>query len=767
MTLHWLLVTGMQSLLVRNWFQAERDRFKALTWTSFTKEFKDRWLPEHWEQKCRNLVTRSRQSNTEAFKDWIIRIETLNANLVGTTSHKNEQQFRAHIEDAVCERLNHLAIAAGTASIPAYRDWKAKLIVLDNERLANMNEILRLAGKMSSSSRINTAQALHAASSSYNSSSSSSAPKTQKFPPQLTSNERSLLSRHDGCFKCRKFCVGHRQPQCNNIPPKTVGYKELTEEDALKAKRERDLKPRVKKETTAATTTFDEDLSGDIAAAVEGSSPVACGVLDYGSDSDFSEYVVASSHTLRSVPTAKPSSEIPSPSPAKPLTRPLSVPHFTLRALVHDSSGPCIDTPIRMLIDCGSSTALVRSDVVKKLGLRLHALPSPISLDSAWGSKGTIARSFIKLRVSLRSLAWTSCSIRALVVDSLCAPVILGQPFLSFNHLVLDCASRTCIDKRRNIDLLNPVITPLKEVVDPTTKPRRPKHNARVPRVLHTPRPRPSVEEVVDDEHYRVRNPPLSADLPYFVEEIPFSEAIPLHNSVPTHPDEPELRPTIAAVRETIERLSLENRLKSEESKMRSRYADVFPDGTPKLSELPTDVYHRFRLKDPNMVIARRSYDCPKKYREAWKALLNDHLASGRMRPSSSPYASPCFLIPKSDPTAPPRWVNDYRLLNDNTIPDRHPLPTVEEILSDCGKGKIFGKLDMTNSFFQTRVHPDDVPYTAVTTPFGLYEWLVMPQGCRNAPATHQRRMVGALRPLIGKICHVYIDDIVIWSQTV
>ncbi|GBE84985.1 hypothetical protein SCP_0701690 [Sparassis crispa] len=72
----------------------------------------------------------------------------------------------------------------------------------------------------------------------------------------------------------------------------------------------------------------------------------------------------------------------------------------------------------------------------------------------------------------------------------------------------------------------------------------------------------------------------------------------------------------------------------------------------------------------------------------------------------------------------------------------------------------------MTNSFFQTHVHPDDVKYTAVTTPFGLYEWLVMPQGCRNAPSTHQCRMFAALCPLIGKICHVYLDDIVIWSQT-
>ena len=95
-----------------------------------------------------------------------------------------------------------------------------------------------------------------------------------------------------------------------------------------------------------------------------------------------------------------------------------------------------------------------------------------------------------------------------------------------------------------------------------------------------------------------------------------------------------------------------------------------------------------------------------------------------------------------------------------------HPLPRISDILADCAKGKIWGKLDMTNSFFQTRVHPDDVKYTAVTTPFGLFEWTVMPQGCRNAPSTHQRRMNNALRPYIGKICHVYLDDIIIWSQT-
>ena len=73
----------------------------------------------------------------------------------------------------------------------------------------------------------------------------------------------------------------------------------------------------------------------------------------------------------------------------------------------------------------------------------------------------------------------------------------------------------------------------------------------------------------------------------------------------------------------------------------------------------------------------------------------------------------------------------------------------------------------MTTSFFQTRVHPDDVKFTAVMAPFGLYEWVVMPMGCKNAPVTHQRRMNQALHKYIGSICHVYLDDIVIWLSSV
>ena len=82
----------------------------------------------------------------------------------------------------------------------------------------------------------------------------------------------------------------------------------------------------------------------------------------------------------------------------------------------------------------------------------------------------------------------------------------------------------------------------------------------------------------------------------------------------------------------------------------------------------------------------------------------------------------PKYLAGIPNLMVPPHWVNDYRELNANTMQDSFPLPHVDNILADCGKGKIFAKMDMTNSFFQTRVHPDDIHLTAVRTPWGLYE---------------------------------------------
>ena len=103
----------------------------------------------------------------------------------------------------------------------------------------------------------------------------------------------------------------------------------------------------------------------------------------------------------------------------------------------------------------------------------------------------------------------------------------------------------------------------------------------------------------------------------------------------------------------------------------------------------------------------------------------------------------------KVDMMVLPCWVNNYHIQNPAMIPDNYPLPHINDILANCAKGKIWGKINMTNSFFQTLVHPDHVKYTATLTPFGLWEWVVMPMGLRKSPATHQQCITLVLRDLI------------------
>ena len=141
---------------------------------------------------------------------------------------------------------------------------------------------------------------------------------------------------------------------------------------------------------------------------------------------------------------------------------------------------------------------------------------------------------------------------------------------------------------------------------------------------------------------------------------------------------------------------------------MKTEFKDVFSE-ISHLDELPTDVYYHINLQDASKTVQTQSYSTPRKYREAWVTLIQQHLDAGRIHPSNSFHTSPTFMVPKSDITVSPRWVNDYRMLNVNMVLDAHPLPQVDDILADCAKGKIWSKLDMTNSFFQTRVHPDDV----------------------------------------------------------
>ncbi|GAA5973503.1 hypothetical protein JCM21900_002203 [Sporobolomyces salmonicolor] len=235
------------------------------------------------------------------------------------------------------------------------------------------------------------------------------------------------------------------------------------------------------------------------------------------------------------------------------------------------------------------------------------------------------------------------------------------------------------------------------------------------------------------------------------------------------------LRSRIAAINVVdLERRA--NQVATEEWEMKERagrlmteFDDLFLATLPPLTDdylACTTTRHRIRLEDPGRVHNQRGFNIPRKWREAWKRMLEEHLAAGRLRPSTSPFAAAAFVVPKKDTTANPRWVNDYRGLNSNTIKDRTPLPIPDIVLADAALARFWGKIDMTNVFFQTPVYKEDIPLTAIKTPWGLFEWTVMPQGLCNAPATHQARVNEALRHLVGVCCQAFVDDIIIYSNT-
>jgi hypothetical protein len=108
----------------------------------------------------------------------------------------------------------------------------------------------------------------------------------------------------------------------------------------------------------------------------------------------------------------------------------------------------------------------------------------------------------------------------------------------------------------------------------------------------------------------------------------------------------------------------------------------------------------------------------------------------------------------------------DYRALNRVTVKNAYPLPRIEECLDRLGKAMFLTTLDLTSGYWQVRIEDKDIPKTAFNTRYGKYEFLVMPFGLTNAPATFQTLMNQILRPYIDKFVLVYLDDILIYSNS-
>jgi len=167
-----------------------------------------------------------------------------------------------------------------------------------------------------------------------------------------------------------------------------------------------------------------------------------------------------------------------------------------------------------------------------------------------------------------------------------------------------------------------------------------------------------------------------------------------------------------------------------------------------------------------NIPINLRPYRCSLKDQEILNEQIQNLLNHGLIRKSTSPYAFPITLVNKKDEGEKTRLCIDFRKLNAVTVTDSYPFPRIEDIIDQLYNCEIFSILDLNSGFWQVRVHPKDTHKTAFVTQYDHYEWLVMPFGFRNSPATFQRIIYNLLQKHnLTPFTKNYLDDILIYSK--
>lgn len=226
-------------------------------------------------------------------------------------------------------------------------------------------------------------------------------------------------------------------------------------------------------------------------------------------------------------------------------------------------------------------------------------------------------------------------------------------------------------------------------------------------------------------------------------------------------------RERLALIHKNIRTEHLNTEEKNSIIKLCHEFEDIFhlPGDTLTVTNAATN---EIRTTD-NIPIHAKSYRYPEVHKNEVSKQINKMLAQGIIKPSTSPWSSPLWVVPKKiDASGQKKWriVIDYRNLNEKTIGDAYPLPHIEDILDQLGHAHYFTTLDLASGFHQIPMHPDDAQKTAFSTPEGHFEFTRMPFGLKNALAVFQRMIHSVLTRLSNKQCFVYLDDVVIHGSS-
>jgi hypothetical protein len=191
-------------------------------------------------------------------------------------------------------------------------------------------------------------------------------------------------------------------------------------------------------------------------------------------------------------------------------------------------------------------------------------------------------------------------------------------------------------------------------------------------------------------------------------------------------------------------------------------FLDVFPEELPGLPP-ERDVEFVIELKPGTTPISGRSYRMPPNELAELKTQLQDLLDKGFVIPSSSPWGCLAIFVKKKDQTL--RMCVDYRPLNEVTIKNKYPLPWIDLLFNQLTGARVFSKIDLRLGYHQIKIRPEDIPKTAFTTRYGLFEYLVMSFGLTNALAHFTYLMNSLFMPELDKFVVIFIDDILIYSK--
>jgi hypothetical protein len=192
-------------------------------------------------------------------------------------------------------------------------------------------------------------------------------------------------------------------------------------------------------------------------------------------------------------------------------------------------------------------------------------------------------------------------------------------------------------------------------------------------------------------------------------------------------------------------------------------YLDVFPDD---LSGMLPDraIEFKIELQPGTAPVYKRPYPMARNEMAELKTQLQELLNKGYIQPNCSPWGCPAIFVSKKDKTQ--RLCVNYRPLNAVTVKNKHPLPHINLLFDQLIGAQVFSKIDLCFGYHQIKICEEDIPKTAFSTWYGLYEYLVMSFGLTNAPAHFMYLMNSGFMEELDKFVMVFIDDILVFSKS-